>query len=352
MSGRVTIKDIAKEANTSVCTVSKALTGKPKVSEKKRAEILAVAERMGYHVNRVAQSLVRKPIHIGIMVPAGWQIQNDPLLLGITNGLKRYQDYNLSWSVKQMLYEDVDSIPGKVDELLAEEVCAAIVCGDMYIDLSDVVKRFNERDIPLILTGAGLESVKCLSHIGIDTKRSGAMAAELASMITDGSAAVIIGHRTITGHIIKADSFEKEINRLGLRFVGCYEGLDEVEYCYELTNRILTEHPDLDVIYCATANSLPVIQCIEERECRTKIVATDIYPGLVKAMEEGTVAATLYQDFAKIGDVAVEALYRYLTESRRPRHRVDIPPEIVLKSNADIYLQSSLDSISPFLLKR
>ncbi len=61
---KITIYDIAREANTSICTVSKALTGKPKVSDKKRQEIIKTANRLGYKANKIAHSLARKTIKI------------------------------------------------------------------------------------------------------------------------------------------------------------------------------------------------------------------------------------------------------------------------------------------------
>ena len=67
MTKRVTVKDIASRMGISLSTVNKALTGKPGVSEERRAEVVAVAKEMGYVVNHMAQSLSRKPIHIGIV---------------------------------------------------------------------------------------------------------------------------------------------------------------------------------------------------------------------------------------------------------------------------------------------
>ena len=52
----ITIKDIARETGLSTATVSNALSGKGRVSEAKRREIVETANRMGYDLSRVHTS--------------------------------------------------------------------------------------------------------------------------------------------------------------------------------------------------------------------------------------------------------------------------------------------------------
>ncbi|MFI5022380.1 MAG: LacI family DNA-binding transcriptional regulator [Alphaproteobacteria bacterium] len=53
----LTLKDVAQEAGVSYQTVSRALNGSPEIKPGTRARVLAVAERLGYHPNRLAGSL-------------------------------------------------------------------------------------------------------------------------------------------------------------------------------------------------------------------------------------------------------------------------------------------------------
>ncbi|MXV52275.1 substrate-binding domain-containing protein [Pedobacter sp. HMF7647] len=67
---QITIVDIAKQLNTSKSTVSRALTGHPKVSPEKRKAILDLAHKLDYQKNLIALSLVkRKTNTIGVIVP-------------------------------------------------------------------------------------------------------------------------------------------------------------------------------------------------------------------------------------------------------------------------------------------
>ena len=64
------LEDIARELDLSVSTVSRAMSGTGRVSEKTRKRVLSAAESIGYTVNDVARSLRLRDTHLmGIIVP-------------------------------------------------------------------------------------------------------------------------------------------------------------------------------------------------------------------------------------------------------------------------------------------
>jgi DNA-binding LacI/PurR family transcriptional regulator len=66
----VTLKDIAKKAGVDKSTVSRALSGGRNISEGKKAEVLKIAEKMGYLPNDSAKVLAGKSAKtIGIILP-------------------------------------------------------------------------------------------------------------------------------------------------------------------------------------------------------------------------------------------------------------------------------------------
>jgi DNA-binding LacI/PurR family transcriptional regulator len=58
MTGRVSIRDVAREAGVSVTTVSHALNGKGRLNAETRKRVREVADRLGYRPNPAARSLV------------------------------------------------------------------------------------------------------------------------------------------------------------------------------------------------------------------------------------------------------------------------------------------------------
>ncbi|NZA28448.1 LacI family DNA-binding transcriptional regulator [Luteimonas sp. SJ-92] len=66
----VTIKDVAREANVSVATVSRALNGHDNVAEEVRQRVLGVADRLRYSPHHAARSLSSRRTHtIGVVLP-------------------------------------------------------------------------------------------------------------------------------------------------------------------------------------------------------------------------------------------------------------------------------------------
>jgi len=66
----VTIKDIAARAGVSYASVSRALTGKPGVSDETRQKILKLAGEMHYQPNAMARSMVKKRTKtLGLIIP-------------------------------------------------------------------------------------------------------------------------------------------------------------------------------------------------------------------------------------------------------------------------------------------
>lgn len=64
-----TMRDIARAVGTSAVTVSKAMAGKPGMSDKLRAKILKKAREMGYENPRGGQLVFREHLDVGILIP-------------------------------------------------------------------------------------------------------------------------------------------------------------------------------------------------------------------------------------------------------------------------------------------
>ncbi len=67
---RMTIADVARAADVSIMTVSRAINDKPGVGPELRQRIVALAEEMGYRPNHIARGLAtRQTSTVGLMVP-------------------------------------------------------------------------------------------------------------------------------------------------------------------------------------------------------------------------------------------------------------------------------------------
>ncbi|MDN5781224.1 MAG: LacI family transcriptional regulator [Luteimonas sp.] len=85
----VTIKDVAKQANVSVATVSRALNGHENVAEAVRQRVLSVANELRYSPHHAARSLSSRRTHtIGVVLPDLHGEFFSELMRGIDHGAR------------------------------------------------------------------------------------------------------------------------------------------------------------------------------------------------------------------------------------------------------------------------
>ena len=93
-------------------------------------------------------------------------------------------------------------------------------------------------------------------------------------------------------------------------------------------------HGDLKLIYVATGNSVAVCRAIEDcgKRGAVRVIATDARRELRPYVENRIVIGILDQHLHDQGRLAVNTLYRYLTENALEREDISLPPTLLLKS--------------------
>lgn len=342
---RVSVKDIARELNISLSTVNKALTDKPGVSEKKRNEIIEVANKLGYKVNKVAQSLARNEIRIGIIISNQWQPYFKAMEKGLTQELDKLVDYNIRGIKKYFQHtpEVTNQIDNYLRELLEQNV-QAIILTPIEGDYSNILKSVNQKNIPIVLLGSDIRSYgKRLLSINVNARLSGQIAAEIIRLFLppEKAAVIYIGNKDIEGHKEKVTGFYEEAQRENaIPVVGVYETQDDPELAYVLTKKILNEHSDIGAIYVATANSISVCKCIEDLGFagKVKVIATDIYDDQSKYMQEEIIVAAIDQNTELQGKLAIRSLYSFLCEGKTPENEILVTPNIVFRNSLKYFL--------------
>ena len=100
MSERVTITDLARELSLSVCTINRALTGKPRIAEATRQRVVEAANRLGYTPNALARSLGRPMIKLVAIYPDSWPSHTRELFEGVKERLAELSDYRVEATFK------------------------------------------------------------------------------------------------------------------------------------------------------------------------------------------------------------------------------------------------------------
>lgn len=338
---RITVKDLANELGVSLGTINKALTGKPGVSEETRQHIMDTAKRMGYQVNRVAQSLARNPIKIGIIMPEAWPEYYGLLKSGIDQELENLRDYNIlgKYYMVPGLHSRQETVEA-INRCMNDGMNAVIICPAHDMGYIEYVDKMYDNGIPVILLGSDLPGSKKLCCIRVDAHMSGRLAAEYIKWLVEEekTIAVFIGNKDISDHKEKVDGFLEEAKNNSSKIAGVFETHDEPEVAYYLTGKLVKERPDIGGIYVATGNSIAVCKYIVENGIKNiRIIGTDIFNDIIKYVKDGVMQGVIFQDPVAQGRTAVKTIYDTLVKNISVKSDIFVTPQIVLRNSIDAY---------------
>jgi len=341
---RMTVKDIAKLSGVSLGAVNMALTGKPSISKKTRIKILETAKRIGYRPNRIAQSLARKPIVIGIVIPEAWPEYIGYLEKGMHNALEKLHDFNVFGSFHKLPGNFYREKTREVLHSLArKKVDAVIMCPTYGSGLEDHIDILYKKNIPVVLLVSDLSDGYHLTSIRVNGNLSGRLAAELMKYLVpkDESVAVFIGIKEFTDHRDKLAGFVKEVRSMPFKISRVLEAQDDPHIAYNLTRKLVKDQPDLGGIYIASANSVAVCKCLVDCGLagKIKVITTDVFPELKYYVDKDIIQCTIYQNQLKQGELAVNTIYKYIVEKVKPEPSILVNPQLVFKNNFAYYLK-------------
>lgn len=152
MARRVTIKDVAREADVSPQTVSRAINDKGEIRPETRERILRIAERLGYRPNRIARSLAtRRSRNVGLVVP---DVSN-PFFASVARGIEdaaHDAGYNVFLCNTD---ENAEREINAIHSLEAQRVDGMLLCSSRLSEpeLAEVADRFE----PLVLVNRRID---------------------------------------------------------------------------------------------------------------------------------------------------------------------------------------------------
>ena len=336
MSNRITVKDIAKELDVSLGTVSKALTGKPGISEDMRRNVTDKALEMGYSVNRIAQSLSRRQIKLSIVYPSTWSQYYDEIIKGMVSAIDLLRDNNVHGEFFQFsnLYS-MQELSAIIDTVIEIKPDAVVLCPGSVANLGEYAEKLNDHRIGLILVGNDISGSKRLCSVRLNAPMAGALAAEFMGCLTaeSSSMVILIGDKSHREHIEKVYAFENGLDG-DRHLVRVIETQDDPDVAVLFTRKLLYEIPDIGGIYVATGNSLAVCSTLTEfGRTDVPVIATDLFDNILPYMQSRMIRGIIFQDPVKQGKTAIEVCYRYLTSRKMPKSDIYINPSLLLRSN-------------------
>lgn len=162
----VTIKDIAKLANVSHTTVSRALNNSPYINEETKAKIKALAKELNYVPNYNAKSLVLlKSYVIGVFFSSISEGTSDTFFHEIVKGVNKVMDKEYNLVIRGIdNYEYTHPIDNKNFD-------GIIVVSQSKNDDS-FIKTILEKNIPMVVINRSIEEDGIINILSNDTQGS------------------------------------------------------------------------------------------------------------------------------------------------------------------------------------
>jgi LacI family transcriptional regulator len=347
------IKDIAQALGISIGTVDRALHGRSGVNPATRARVLKKAEQLGYRPNIAARALkLNRRLRIGVYFPRDIASFFDPLRSGVRAAASASTGVNVELVFRTFLRLD----EGDVELLTAdvkEKFDGILVSPGNPDHIGPTLSVLARRGVPVVCVASDAPRSERLASVTADAHASGAIAAELFSRTIQraGHLATITGELTTLDHAEKLRGFAANLAVFAphLSLLPAIESHEQPKAAYHQAAALLSRKPYPLGIYISTANSIPVLRALEEKNLlgKVQVIATDLFPELVPYIESGKILATLYQRPFAQGKTALELLLRYLLDGVTPEPCTRLAPHIILRSNLALfayYLAESGDS--------
>lgn len=140
------MKDLAKELNVSITTISKALNNHPDISETRKKEILALVEERNYIPNRLAKGLrTDSSTFIGVIVSDNYNPYNSKVIKAMENVATREGFYLLIANTN----EQIDLEEQIIKKMLAINVSGVLLCPAM--GNKKTVELLRRHNVPYVL---------------------------------------------------------------------------------------------------------------------------------------------------------------------------------------------------------
>lgn len=338
------IKAIAQALGVSIGTVDRALHGRPGINPMTKAKVLKMAQTLGYQPNFAARHLkLNRKVRISAHLPREIATFFDAVREGIEEAARPFQ------STIEVQFKSYPRLgEGDLDlfaESLRDATNGLIVAPGHPAALKPWIRKAARARIPVVCVATDAPGTERLAAISADAFTSGAMVAELLTGFGRRPAPVLIvtGDLTVVDHAEKVNGFRSFLQQAnsGVEVAGVLETHDDPLQARELTREFIAAHPELGAVYVSTANSIPVIEALDDagRLGRVPVITTDLFPALAPLIREGKVLGTVYQRPRAQGRMAFQALHQFLIQGTCPPLRHRVPPHIVLRSNLDVFLE-------------
>jgi ribose transport system substrate-binding protein len=238
---------------------------------------------------------------------------------------------------------DVEKQMQIIENLLQTSVKALIVTPSGSREIASAVAKANRASVPVIVVDTRVDpkavadnSLKLVTFVGSDNYEGGRMAGEYLSKAVNGKARIgvlegIPGHETGDSRL---RGFREAVQKhSGMTIVASQPANWERDQGFTVFQNMLQAHPDIDALFaCSDLMALGAVEAIGAagRTGRIRVIGFDALDDARKAIEAGTMEASVAQSPRDMGRIAVESAAKVLRGETVPADQ-SVPLALVTK---------------------
>ncbi len=295
---RTTLKDIAKEINVSVTTVSKALNNHPDISKARRQEILELVEKRNYIPNSFAKNLrMDSSALIGVIVSDNANPYNSKVIKAMESIIDREGYYLLIANTN----ENVDAEERIIKKMLATNVCGILLCPAM--GNTKTINLLRKHNVPYVLFNRYIEKDQD-SYVVADDTLAARIGAQYLISMNDNRKIVFLGPDMI-------------ISTACDRMTGFKEAMETNGRCFDKKS-VFTGILDFDDGYKAIDD---VLELFSGEKLSVLCYSDYIALGVLKRLQEKKLNSS---DINVMGIDGVEMFSTFLTSVHLPKYSLGL----------------------------
>ncbi len=332
----VRMKDVARDLNVSVVTVSKALRDQSDISAATKRRVLKRAAELNYQPNWIARSLVSGRTHtigtIGLVVPDLMYSFFAEIAKGISDRV-RPSGYQVVISISE---EDSSLEREEVALLLARRVDGLIVASAQSPARAGSFRVIEEHKIPYVLIDRKIAGLKA-NYVGVNDEMVGKIATE--HLIACGCRRIAhIGGSKIGTAVDRREGYRKALARHGFPSSGVLlvAGGYPDSGGYKAMRQLLSRRKRPDGVFCFNDPvAAGALNAILDAGLKVPEDIALIGVGNVHYSDQLRIPlSTVDQGSALVGRNAAELLLRLIEKRAQGTRTILLPPRLIVRDSS------------------
>lgn len=336
-----TIKQIADLAGVSRGTVDRVLNKRGAVNPQTEKKILEIAKALDYRPNRAGTVLAaqKKRLKLGVILFGEGNPFFDDVVKGAEEKAEALARYNCTVLIKRTAL-NTESILSAIDECLNEQINGIALSPTNDPRLACRINELSKMGIPVVTLNSDIENCCRLAYVGSNFYHSGETAAGLLHLMSHGTihVGIITGSNSVLCHTERISGFCACIRKYypNIRIADTIINEDDDFISYDLTCRLLKNHPEINALYFAASGAYGGCRAVQtmKRTDNMTIITCDKTDGIKEMLANNVISATICQQPSLQGSKPLDILFTYLATGELPEQELNYTAvDIRIKEN-------------------